>query len=134
MSIWQRFLFLVGLRPNPGPRKYEVSEGLQVTLAEIAQHEGRSEHELIPDLLAAGLDQHRSTDKLRLKWKSLSPREQDVTAFCCLGYTNRQIAARLWLSPETIKSHVRKILNKFGVKRKTELRHLLSDWDFSAWM
>jgi DNA-binding CsgD family transcriptional regulator len=134
MSIWQRFLFLIGLRPNPGPRKYEISEGLQVTLSTIARHEGRPEHELFPELLAAGLDQYRSVDELWPKWQSLSPREQDVTALCCLGFTNRQIAARLSLSPETIKTHVRNILLKFGIKSKSELRHILASWDFDAWL
>ena len=133
MSIWQRFLLLIGLRPNSGPRKYE-SEGLQVSLSTTVQHEDRPEHELVPDHLAASLDQHRSVDELWLKWESLSPREQDVSALSCLGFTNRQIAARLSLSPETIKTHVRTILLKFGIKSKSELRHILAGWDFSAWL
>jgi DNA-binding CsgD family transcriptional regulator len=134
MSIWQRFLFLIGLRPKPGPRTYEISESLQVTLSTLAHHKGRPEHELIPDLLAAGLDQYQSLDKFWPKWESLSPRERDVTALCCLGLTNREIAARLSLSPETIKTHVHNILLKFGIKSKSELRHILAGWDFSAWL
>ena len=133
MSIWQRFLFLIGLRPNPGPRKYE-SEDLQVSLSTTTRHEGRPEHELIPDHLAASLDQYGSVDELWLKWESLSPREQDVAALSCLGFTNRQIAARLSLSPETIKTHVRNLLSKFGINSKSELRHILAGWDFSAWL
>jgi DNA-binding CsgD family transcriptional regulator len=89
---------------------------------------------LIPDLLAAGLTQYRSIDELWPKWESLSPREQDVAALTCLGYTNRQIAARLSLSPETIKTHVRNVLFKFDVNSKAELRHILANWDFSGWM
>ena len=50
------------------------------------------------------------------------------------GATNRQIAARLSLSPETIKTHVRNVLFKFGVNSKAELRHILANWDFSGWM
>ncbi len=69
-----------------------------------------------------------------LNWESLSPREQDVTALSCLGFTNRQIAARLSLSPETIKTHVRNVLSKFGINSKSELRHILAGWDFSAWL
>jgi DNA-binding CsgD family transcriptional regulator len=44
------------------------------------------------------------------------------------------MAARLSLSPETIKTHVRNVLGKFGLKRKSDLRHILAGWDFSAWM
>lgn len=134
MSIWQRFLYLIGKRPTPGPRTYEITESLQVTLSTLAHHEGRPEHELIPDLLAAGLNQYRSVEKLWPRWESLSPRERDIAALTCLGYTNRQISARLSLSPETIKTHVRNVLLKFDVKSKAELRHILSGWDFSGWM
>jgi len=46
-------------------------------------------------------------------WQSLSPREQEVTALVCLGYTNGEIASKLKVSPTTIKSHVRNILPNF---------------------
>lgn len=127
-------MYLIGKRPVPGPRTYEISESLQVTLSTIARHEGRTEQELIPDILAAGFNQYRSVDTLWPKWESLSPREQDVAALTCLGFTNRQISARLSLSPETIKTHVRNVLFKFGLKSKAELRHILTGWDFSGWM
>ena len=134
MSIWRRLLYLIGLRPTPGPRTYEFSESLYTTLSTLAQHEGRPEHELIPDILAAGLTQYRSSEELWPLWESLSPREQEVAALTCLGYTNRQMAARLSLSPETIKTHVRNVLFKFDVNSKAELRHILANWDFSGWM
>ena len=54
-------------------------------------------------------------------------------ALVCLGYTNRQIAARLVISVETVKSHIRNILYKFNLHSKRELGLLLGDWDFSAW-
>jgi DNA-binding CsgD family transcriptional regulator len=133
MSIWRRLSYLIGLRPTPGPRTYEFSESLYTTLSTLAQHEGRPEHELIPDILAAGLTQYRSSEELWPLWESLSPREQDIAALTCLGYTNRQMAARLSLSPETIKTHVRNVLLKFGLNRKTDLRQALASWDFSAW-
>jgi DNA-binding CsgD family transcriptional regulator len=123
MSIWQRFLYLIGKRPKPGPRTYEINESLQVTLSTLAQHEGRPEHELFPDILAAGLSQYQSVEKNWPRWESLSPRERDIAALTCLGYT-----------PETIKTHVRNVLLKFGVKSKSELRHILTNWDFSGWM
>jgi len=134
MSIFDFFLNLIGRRPKSSPRYYEISESLQVTLSTIARHEGRSEHEILPDLVAAGLDRYRSVDELWPIWESLSPREQDVTALTCLGLTNRQIAARLTLSPDTIKTHIRNVLLKFGLNGKRELRHILTGWDFSGWM
>ena len=134
MSVFDFLLKLIGRRPKPGPRYYEISESLQITLSTLAQHEGRPEQELLPDLLAAGLDQYRSVDELWPKWESLSPREHDVAALTCLGLTNRQIAARLSLSSETIKTHIRNVLLKFELNSKEKLRHILTGWDFSGWM
>jgi DNA-binding CsgD family transcriptional regulator len=132
MSIWQRLLYLIGKRPTPGPRKYELTESLQVTLSTLAAHEGRPEHELLPDIVAAGLTQYVSKDKLWNKWVSLTEREQAVAALVCLGYTNREIGARMNISAETVKARLQKALMKFGVSTRSQLRMLLEEWDFSA--
>ncbi len=134
MSIWRRWLTLIGLRPNSGPRTYQISESLHISLSTLAQHEGRPEHELAEDLLAAGLTQYFSTDELWQKWELLTPRERDISALTCLGYTNRQIAIRLGISAETVKTHMRNALIKFELHSKSELRLVLSDWDFGAWL
>ena len=133
MSIWRRLLNLIGSRPKSGSRTYEISESLQVTLSTVARHEGRPEHELLPELLAAGLTQYVSKDKLWNKWLILTAREQDVAALACLGRTNREIAARLNISPETVKVRLQRALAKFGVSTRSQLRMLLEEWDFSAW-
>lgn len=135
MSIWHRLLYLIGLRQTPGPRTYhlDVSDSLQVTLSTIAQDEGRPEHDLIPELLNAGLDQYTSKERLWKRWSTLSSREQDVAAFVCLGFTNRQIAARLGISPETVKDRLETALIKFNITKRTELRVLFANWDFTEW-
>jgi DNA-binding NarL/FixJ family response regulator len=133
MSIWRRLLSLIGLRPISAPRKYLVSESMQVTLATLAQHEGRPEDELIQDLVAAGLTQYYESEDLWGKWRALTPREQDVAALACLGFTNREIAARLNIAPDTVKSRLQNVLRKFNIHKRTDLRVMLADWDFSAW-
>ncbi|MBE3119039.1 MAG: response regulator transcription factor [Candidatus Atribacteria bacterium] len=60
----------------------------------------------------------------------LTEREHEVLALMVEGLNNTQIAARLTVSPSTIKSHVSKILSKLGVASRTEtvalaLRHKL---------
>ena len=134
MSIWQRFLYLIGLRPNLGPRTYDISESMQVTLNTLAQHEGRPVHELLPYILAAGLTEYSSKDELWEKWESLTPREQEVTALICLGYTTKQIASRWVVSEAGVKFHIHNILKKFGLKNKVWLRHMWANWDFTAWI
>ena len=135
MSIWDRLLYLIGKRSTPDPRTYhlKLSDSLQVTLSTLAQDEGRPEHELIPELLNAGLHQYTANERLWNKWESLSPREKDVAALVCLGYTNREIAVRLSISPETVKSRMHTILRKFHIHKRAELRVMLAHWDFSAW-
>jgi DNA-binding CsgD family transcriptional regulator len=133
MSIWNRLLYLIGLRPNPSPRTYEISESMQVTLSTLAQHEGRPEHELLPDLLAAGLTEYSTNDELWEKWDRLTPREQEVTALICLGYTTKQIASRWVVSEAGVKFHIHNVLKKFGLKNKVGLRQMWVNWDFTGY-
>jgi DNA-binding CsgD family transcriptional regulator len=135
MSIWDRFLYLIGKRPTPGPRTYQfdISDSLQVTLSTIAKDEGRPEHDLIPELLNAGLTQYISNESLWKKWESLSLREKDVTALVCLHYTNREIGARLNISSETVKDRLGTTMLKFNITKRSELQKLFAVWDFSEW-
>ncbi len=133
MSIWKRLLYMIGLRSNPAPRTFQVSESMHVTLTTLAQHEGRPEDEFTQELLAAGLTAYYSVEELWKKWETLTPREKEVTALVCLGYTNRQAAARINVVPDTIKFHLHNILEKYGVKSRSQLQQLLSNWDFDAW-
>ncbi len=132
MSFWKRLW--QRLHSKPSSKTYELSESLYVTLKTLANHEGRTTQEVFTDVVNNGIVRYQTFEKYWNKWESLSPRERDVVALTCLGYTNRQISAHLDLSPETIKSHVRNALQKFDVKSKEELRHILASWDFSAWM
>jgi len=53
--------------------------------------------------------------------KSLSRREAQVALCCAQGLTNAEIGARLQVSEQTVKFHLRNIFVKFGVKRRAEL-------------
>lgn len=86
-----------------------------------------------PDSLAVGLPYDSQVDVLDRWWILLSPREQDVTALTCLRYTNSQIAGRLGLSVETVRTYIEKVLNKLGLQSKADLRVFFATWDFSAW-
>src|SRR5215212_10227883 len=133
MSILDFLKNLIGKRPKSSSRTYEISESLQVTLTTIAKHEGRPEQDLLPDILAAGLNQYVTKDKLWNRWQSLSARERDVAALACLGYTNREIGKRLNISADTVKARLQRACMKFGVNTRSQLKLLLEDWDFSEW-
>ena len=132
MSLMQHLLQALGRLPAP-QRLFHFDDELVQSLQELAEREQRSEDEVAADLLTIALAQRDAAEARIEVWRGLSIREQQVVALTCLGYTNRQIAARLVISPETVKSHVSRVLLKFGLRTRSELRGALAEWDFSAW-
>ena len=51
----------------------------------------------------------------------LTPREREVLALIAEGYTNPQIAEKIFLSPFTVDSHRKNLLAKLGVKNTASL-------------
>lgn len=49
-----------------------------------------------------------------------SERELEVLRLVADGLVNTEIGRRLWLSPETVKSHVASLLAKLGAKTRAE--------------
>jgi NarL family two-component system response regulator LiaR len=88
-----------------------------------AAHSGRAT--LSPEATQSLVQMTRQPDALGFE---LTEREQTVLRLMVEGLSNTQIAARLVVSPSTIKSHVSAILTKLGVSSRTEavtlaLRH-----------
>lgn len=52
--------------------------------------------------------------------KRLSDREQDVLRLVACGMSNSEIAAELYLGVETVKTHVRNVLAKLGVRDRVQ--------------
>lgn len=50
----------------------------------------------------------------------LSSRELEVLHELAAGHSNKEIAAHLHVSPNTIKTHVARLFEKLGAKRRTE--------------
>jgi DNA-binding CsgD family transcriptional regulator len=52
---------------------------------------------------------------------ALTEREKQVAALLLKGRTSKLIAAELYLSENTVKTHIKSIYSKFGIKKKSEL-------------
>ena len=61
---------------------------------------------------------------------ALTPQESQVAAFVAEGLSNRDVAAKLFLSPRTIDFHLRNVFAKTGISSRGELTRL--DLDPSA--
>jgi DNA-binding CsgD family transcriptional regulator len=120
-----------------GPRSdrlaFEIDGELSAQLSLTAHSRGQTIGGLIADLIARGLQQDGLRSQAEAALASLTPREQEVAWLTVRGHTNPQIAEALIVSPETVKTHVAHVLEKFGVRSKTELRVRLLDLGVRWW-
>jgi non-specific serine/threonine protein kinase len=56
----------------------------------------------------------------------LAKREAEVAALVADGLSNKQIAARLFISERTVDSHIGHILNKLGVNSRSQIAVLMA--------
>ena len=107
----------------------EVPDELAERLWHLAQARSQPLESLAADLLRRGLNQETRRQQAEDALAGLTPRQREVARLAAGGRTNRQIARELWLSPETVKTHLRRTLEHFDLHSKAELRLLLLDLD-----
>jgi DNA-binding CsgD family transcriptional regulator len=54
-------------------------------------------------------------------WESLTPTERDVVRLVGEGLANKDIAARLFVSPRTVESHLTHVYTKLGLSSRVQL-------------
>jgi len=81
-----------------------------------AAKEGKLAHDAVEALLAAV--GHSNTSRRHTRPAGLSDREIDVLRLISLGRTNRDVAARLFISPKTVGRHIENIYAKIGVSTR----------------
>ena len=94
-----------------GARAYLLKGSLRNELLETirAVHSGQKR---VSSEVAAEIAEHSADD-------SLTPREVDVLRLVAKGNANKEVAAQLSLTEETVKSHVRNILSKLQASDRT---------------
>ena len=133
MTIWQQLQAVVE-RTNTSRISDVADDDLLRSVRDLSVREGHQPDEMILILLNQAVKNRRRMSRAHRSWDALSPREKQVAALVCAGLTGRQIAAKLVVSPETVKTHVRHILRKFNLSSRRELCRLLADWDFTPWL
>jgi len=135
MSLLERLMqyFLQEKIGADQPRVFLKDEELIAAVKDVAKQQSRSEEEIIADFTKVGLNQFLTQNEMEKRWSSLSHREQQVVALICLGYRNYEIAQTLVIAPETVKTHLQGIFNKFDLRSSKELRLALKSWDFRDW-
>lgn len=64
--------------------------------------------------------------------RRLTGREQEILALIAKGYQNREVAAALFISRETVRWHVRSIYSKLGVRdRELAVAYALANGDIA---
>jgi DNA-binding NarL/FixJ family response regulator len=59
-------------------------------------------------------------DDARLAALEITPRELEILGLIAQGLSNREIAGRLFLSENTVKTHSSRVLDKLGARRRTQ--------------
>ena len=77
------------------------------------------------ELAATG---ERSRRRVAATRDDLTPQELTVTRLVAQGLTNREVAAQLFLSTNTIETHLRHVFQKLGVRSRTELAAKFTDF------
>jgi PAS domain S-box-containing protein len=73
-----------------------------------------------PDLAQAVRSLISSDGHGSRRTRTLSPREREVLGLLARGLTGEQIAERLVLSPETVRTHIRNAREKLGASTRVE--------------
>ena len=98
-------------------------------LVDAIKHVARGEHPINESLTTRPKVAEQVLEQFQeLYWKSeaegfispLTPRETEILKYIAEGYLNKQIAAELGISEQTIKNHVTSILRKLNANARTE--------------
>jgi DNA-binding NarL/FixJ family response regulator len=106
----ERSLLARGL--ESGAKGYILKEAPHDTLLRAIERVAKGEGYIDPALMPAFLSGKEGTDML-------TPREREILQLLADGMSNADVAAKLFISQETVKSHVRHILTKLEADTRT---------------
>jgi DNA-binding CsgD family transcriptional regulator len=80
---------------------------------------------LVPPSSGVAGGPFRAGDRPRFGWASLTATELSIAETVAEGMTNRQVAAKLYLSPHTVGFHMRQVFRKLEISSRVDLTRLI---------
>ncbi len=99
--------------------RVRVRSGAWVTVHAARLHADGPERDTLAVTLAPAAA--AELEPLRMALYGLTPREREVARLLTRGTTTEQIARALWISPHTVKDHVKAVYAKLQVTGRAEL-------------
>ena len=110
------------LKDSPPPRIVEA-------IRRVAAGDPILSPEITRRLMDRAAAQAGARERARAALATLTPREHEVAIGIARGETNAEIAARLYMSLATVKSHITHILTKLALTNRTQIALLAHDAD-----
>lgn len=107
----------------------EPIEALAEAIIAVHQGQSRVPPSMLGSLLRGLIAFRREDDAVVESFANLGQRERAVLAEVVFGATDQAIASKLYLSPNTVRTHVRNILGKLGVHSRLEATRLVLEHD-----
>ena len=112
-----------GERLRRAGRRLDSREQLRAALDEFERLGASSWAERAREELRASGETARKRDPALVD--ELTPRELEIALQVADGGTNKEVAARLFLSPKTVELHLGRVYRKLGIRSRTELARLM---------
>ena len=109
----------------PGVRRTLIMEhaGERLRIEATAVGKGRTQFHLWREILPGVVEQPGEAPEAVAD--GLTQREREVALLAADGLRSREVAERLTIAPQTVKSHLKTIFDKLGVRNRVELARRL---------
>jgi DNA-binding CsgD family transcriptional regulator len=75
-------------------------------------------HDHASDLFRAARKRRESVSSPSTSLRRITPRELEVLALIAEGYSTKDVARTLWITEETVRTHVRRLLDRLGARTR----------------
>jgi DNA-binding NarL/FixJ family response regulator len=99
--------------------------GLSEAIRALARGESVMPRAMLGPLLRYLIEQRREAASAADQLVALTPREREVLALLVAGQDPKGIATELYISPETARTHIQRVLRKLGVHSRAEAVELV---------